>query len=201
MFGATEISFAEAQRLLKRFTAGYETFYEQLTRVAQDGAWTEPGSDAVLLSYWPNVGPAAFGVVLFEPLTFAEIQAFETEFGQELPPSLRHFYTHANGLRFGELSVYGILSEFTRRRRQPLELQMGPLWRSSYAACDSDAILFASENVSFEGQVGYFITKAGEIIGRGNGEAEAPGECGQWDSLAAWLSDRMAPDKLRSISS
>lgn len=89
------------------------------------------------------------------------------------------------------MSIYGTVDQFSRTMRNPLDLAMAEFWRSGYAPCGSDYSLFASENVSETGQIGYFISGVGKIIGRRNLEASAPAEAGRWETITEWLEDRV----------
>ena len=142
----------------------------------------------------PNleIGSSAFEAVLFPPLENRQIDHFQKHWNRILPMPLRYFFRHANGGFFGDLSIYGIPVALDRDKRSPLDIGMGEVWRFSYASCDEEMVLFASRNVSDAGQIGYFLSQDGSVVGRGNGEPEAPAQAGQWESFGIWLAHQLS---------
>ena len=150
---------------------------------AESGVWADTQSGALMAGHRPDKGAAAFDAIIFPP---APAMSRVAE-----PPPLSDLYRALNGGFFGRLSIFGSVGQFSRTMRNPLDLAMAEVWSTGYAPCGNDYSLIASENVSETGQIGYFVSGTGEIIGRGNLKSSAPAEAGRWDTLTQWLEDRL----------
>lgn len=168
---------------LPQALAPIETYFRSK---AESGVWADKQSGALMAGHRPDKGAAAFDAIVFPP---APAMSRVAE-----PPPLSGLYKALNGGFFGRLSIFGRVGKFSRTMRNPLDSAMAEVWKANYAPCSSDCSLFASENVSETGQVGYFVSGAGEITGRGKLKSSAPAEAGRWETIAEWLEDRLPVD-------
>ncbi|WBA43985.1 SMI1/KNR4 family protein [Hymenobacter canadensis] len=69
-----------------------------------------------LVGHVPHVAPEAWLHQLFAPLKDAELTAWEQALGGALPPVLRTFYTHHNGLNLfsTSLAIHGLRHSYER---------------------------------------------------------------------------------------
>lgn len=159
--------------------------------IAQSGAWEDEGG-ALLAGHQPDQGSEAYDLVLHPGLPPSAVEAYQDLHEIPLPQALAELLSHLNGAELFRLSIYGApLSMIedppllTRSSRAPLNLGSGAHWRYEYEEADPQAVLFASCNVSYTGQVGYFMFPDGQVIGRGKGGA--PARSGPWADVSAWL--------------
>lgn len=191
-----QLTSEEVEARLSRLPAHLAAVAEAVRAVAAKGAWLDEGG-ALLAGHQPERGLEAFEAVLHPGLPPKAIEAYQAARQIPLPPVLTDLLGHLNGAELFQLSLYGApLSmiqdppRLTRSGRAPLDLGSAAYWRNDYADADPQAVHFASRNVSYTGQVGYFLLPDGRVIGRGRGEA--PVHSGPWPDLAAWLAAAMA---------
>ncbi len=191
MFEYSEIPTEQAASRIADIESGFPALAQWLNHLVDKGVWQDKGSDALLIKHRPDVAKFAFEATLFPPMRAGDIERLLEHAEIRVPPSLMSLYRRFNGGFFGGVSIYGLLSELSRTHRNPLDLAMSGIWRSGYAPCDEALVLFASQNVSWKGQVGYFVATDGSVIGRGNEEHGAPAEAGRWPSLDYWFADTL----------
>lgn len=191
-FEARAISIEKMQADLARLRPEFGILADYMVETAEGEPSEDVDTGALLAAPNLEIGSSAFEAVLFPPIRHSEIDHFQGHWKRVIPMPLRHFFRHANGGFFGDLSIFGIPVRLDRSTRSPLDIGMGDAWRVSYAFCDEDAVFFASRNVSDSGQIGYFLLQDGRVIGRGNGQPEAPAQAGQWDSLGVWLAHQLS---------
>lgn len=186
-----------SQEISARFSEGpdfLEPLRDALVRCSSSGGLRELEGDAVLIGPRPDIGALAYDVVLYPPISFESLDAYAHLTGFSIPPTLASMLAALNGCHFFGLNVYGVPLSMTRdpplldrSSRAPLELGAGRWWRVNYSGYPEDATLFASLNVSDEGgQVGFFLTPFGGVVGAGNGRAGAPKDYGSWPSFSRW---------------
>ncbi len=73
---------------------------------------------------------------------------------------------------------------------------MGAIWSVGYEGSQEDEVLFASQNVSWTGQVGYFIRQSGEIVGRANGNEVPASFLQTWPDFKTWATAVLTPNPL-----
>jgi hypothetical protein len=143
------------------------------------GAWIDLESGALLLGHSPARAREAFEVCLFPPLSDPKLR-------NTLPAALRLLLTRLNGADLFGLRIFGQITALDRSICQPLDLEMGAIWSVGYQDAQADEVLFATQNVSWEGQVGYFIRPCGAIVGRGNGKEVPASFLQTWPDFNAW---------------
>lgn len=151
------------------------------------GAWIDLGSGALLLGHASTRAVEAFEVCLFPPLSDQKSENIS-------PSALRELLERLNGANLFELKIFGQIDELNRRVRQPLELEMGATWSVGYEGSQEDEILFATQNVSWAGQVGYFMRSCGAIVGRGNGMEVSASLLQTWPNVKAWAAAVLNPN-------
>lgn len=194
MFQASQISQEKLESSLARLRPAYDPLAQYIEEAACGLAWEDNQSGALLVARNPERGTHAYDVTLFPPAEELATEQLVGYLNRPIPRDLREFFRHSNGAFLGELSIYGILSRLSRSARAPLDIGMGRLWRSSYAACDEDFVLFASRNVSDDGQIGYFLSDQGLVLARGNEKLKAPADSGSWPSFNDWLRHQLSQD-------
>jgi len=167
--------------------------------IASNGAWIEGYSGAILAGYYLDMGLIdAHELVLFPPISREHLDDYEKINDFSLPDILIEFFAHLNGCNILDLKIYGAPASMAqnppmidRSRCAPLDISSGRYWRAGYALANEDALLFASKNVGDNGQIGYFITPAGLVIGRGNGSPEVDERSGPWSNVTDWLASEI----------
>lgn len=186
-----------SQEISARFSDGpdfLEPLRDALVRFASPGGVRELKGDAILIGPRPDIGALAYDVVLYPAISPESLAAYERLTDFAIPPTLVSMLSVLNGCYFFGLNVYGVPLSMTqdpplhdRSSRAPLELGAGRWWRVNYSGYPEDATLFASRNVSDEGgQVGFFLTPLGGVVGVGNGRAGAQKDYGSWPSFSTW---------------
>jgi hypothetical protein len=168
------------------------------TALAPRGSVREVNGGAILIGPRPDIGALAYDVVLHPPISPQELGAYEHLAGFVVPPLLSEMLLALNGCKFFELSVYGVPLSMTREpplldrsTRAPLDLGSGRWWRVNYLEAPESGVLFASRNVSDDGQVGFFLTPTGAVVGVANGKSLAPQDAGSWPSLSTWWASQL----------
>ncbi len=182
---------AALRRRIKLLEPDYPALAARVSAASQTGAWIDHSSGALLCGHRPHAGPSTFALTLSEAVPQKAMLRFNQRTHFAMPASLRNFYRHANGGFVDELSIFGISDAIDRGVRAPLATEMGEIWRTAFAPCDGNATLFCIKNVSEAGQIGFFVLPNGSVVGRGNGEALAPPECGHWASPDLWFCDQL----------
>jgi hypothetical protein len=180
----------ELKEALGRLPDDFEPLVQAATRLAEEGAWREAGDGPVLIGHRPDIAPLAYDVALFPALDVEQLRDAEARLGRGLPRLLADLLLTLNGAHVFELNIYGIPPDSPladRSVRAPLDLGRSNRWRQAYAAAPEEAMLFASRNVSDQGQIGYFLTPDGSILGRGNRARGAPSDSGAWTGLRTWI--------------
>jgi len=194
LFEASKISLEDLQDALAALRPDFRFLADCIERAAEDGVWKDNEAGALLARPNPNAGPYAFRIILFPSAGGVKEDQLVGYLSRPIPSSFRKFLSCSNGGHFGDLSIYGVIPNLTRSARAPLDIGMGEIWRSSYAPCDKDLVLFASRDVSPSGQIGYFVSDAGEVLGRGNEQLDAPSDAGIWESLDDWFNHQFLED-------
>lgn len=174
-------------------------------KIAAAGAWIDHSSGAFLAGYRPDLGTHAYDVMIFPPLPPAALESYQQVNDFLLPRVLTDILAHLNGCYLRELKLYGAPPSMTRdpplldrNRRSPLDISTGRYWRYSYAPAPVQNVLFASRVVGDHGLIGYFISPAGQVIGRGNGSPTVEQQSGPWTNITEWLASML--DQPRSLN-
>lgn len=196
-----EVSPVTPEKLVRRnslFLGDMKPIADAVSAVAFSGAWEDDGG-VFLAGHRSDIGTHVYDVVLFPPLLAVELEAYRRINRITFPESLSDILRSVNGCTLFKLNIFGVPrsmmenpARLDRSRRAPLDLATGRSWRSSYAKADPDDILFASRNVGWEGQIGYFMSATGRISGRGNGCREVLDETGPWERVGDWLTSELA---------
>ncbi|GEM_PF-3529993 len=195
------LAVEDVEARLSRLPSFLAAAVDAANAAAQGGAWEDAGG-ALLAGHQPDRGSEAYDVVLYPGLSASAIEAYQALHEVPLPAALAELLGHLNGAELFQLNIYGApLSMIqdppllTRSGRAPLDLGSGVYWRYEYEEADPEAVLFASCNVSYTGQVGYFMLPDGQVIGRGKGGA--PARSGPWADVSAWLTAVLAEPPYR----
>jgi hypothetical protein len=180
---------SEIDEFLSRLSDDLSPLRDLARAAIELGAWIDRDSGALLLGHAPAKATEAFDICLFPPLSYQKSQGI-------LPLALRLLLTRLNGANLFELRIFGEIDALNRGVRQPLELGMGAIWSVGYEGSQEDEVLFASQNVSWTGQVGYFIRPSGEIIGRGNGNEVPASFLQTWPDFKTWATAVLVPNRL-----
>jgi hypothetical protein len=191
------LSRTDVEAHVADFPAPLRPIKDAVLGLSAAGGWREGGAGGpIVLGHRPDIAPEAYDIVLWEPLCSDLLGAYQERQGVPVPPSLAQLLTHVNGCQMFGLDIYGAPMSMagappllSRGGRAALDIANGRDWRASYGRSDPAAVLFASRNVSGSGQVGYFISEQGAVSAHGNGDADAPHDCGSWPDLGHWLAD------------
>jgi hypothetical protein len=156
-------------------------------------AFIEQPGDVVLVRHRPDRGPEAFAIELYPGISRQTIERYETLHKIEIPTPIRKLLTRVNGCALLELSVFGIPPSMvaepplmSRDQRNPYDLGTAArIWRHGYPSAIADAFHFASRDVSWDAQIGYFLKPDGSVVSC-NRRIEL-GEARRWDSFGDWL--------------
>lgn len=88
----------------------------QITDVARSFGYRSLPNGTELVGHVPHIAPEAWFHQRFAPLTERDIAILEAQLGLALPPALRIFYSHYNGLGLFayELSLHGLRHTYER---------------------------------------------------------------------------------------
>jgi len=167
--------------------------------IVRKGAWIDVNSGAFLAGYRLEMGIIhAHDVVIFPPLLRSQLYVYEKVNSVSLPEKFIEVLGYLNGCNMMDLQIYGAPVSMAqdppmldRSRRAPLDISSGRHWRTGYAQANDGDLLFASKNVGDEGQIGYFISPKGRIVGRGNGSPNVHPQSGPWDNVTDWLASEI----------
>lgn len=149
---------------------------------------------ALLLSHRPAIGPKAYAVSLYAPLTKEELDTYAEAEGLVIPSHYKALLRSINGAQIFELSLFGLHASargqprlLDRSSHKPLDLVAANRhWRAKYNAA-SDLFYFGSGTLSENENVGYFIDGIGGVFAlRKNG-----GIWRQWTTFGRFLSDEI----------
>lgn len=195
----TPITAEEAAKWIECLPNFLKPLKETAMVIVSNGAWIDDNSGAILAGYYLDMGIIdAHDLVIFPPLSRSHLEVYEKVNDFSLPCMLMELLTHLNGCNILDLKIYGAPASMAqnppridRSRRAPLDISSGRYWRAGYALTSEDDLLFASKNVGDNGQIGYFITPAGLIVGRGNGSSEVDERSGPWSNVTDWLASEI----------
>jgi hypothetical protein len=146
------------------------------------------------------LGPAVrlLDAAIYPPLLRYRLDLYEKIHRFYMSENLIEILLYANGFCIMGLNIYGVPDSMAqdpplldRSRRAPIDISTGRLWRSNYAPANEDHFLFASKNVGNDGQMGYFISSTGQVVGRGNGSPEVAEQTGPWANVTDWLASEI----------
>jgi hypothetical protein len=180
---------SEIDEFLSRLSDDLSPLGDLARTAIEEGAWIDIDSGALLLGHAPAMATEAFDICLFPPLSDQKSHHIS-------PSALRFLLTRLNGANLFELRIYGEINKINRSVRQPLGLGMGAIWSVGYEGSQEDEVLFASQNVSWTGQVGYFIRQSGEIVGRANGNEVPASFLQTWPDFKTWATAVLTPNPL-----
>ena len=183
--------------IIERFRPEFPALSDHLYNFAMESCERDEKSGALIFSGLQTELSGSFPSVIFPSIDDRALAEVCRNSPVNFPATLLNLYRVMNGGFFGTLSLYGVVQHFGRESRAPLDVAMGDIWRVNYADAPDDLILFASENVSWEGQVGYFMEQSGSVVGRGNLKDKAPADFGSWADLNSWLADRLGAGKIQ----
>ncbi|MCW6536289.1 SMI1/KNR4 family protein [Sphingomonas lycopersici] len=195
----TPITAEEATKRIECLPEFLRPIKEAAGAIASKSAWIEDHSGAILAGHYLDMGLIdAHDLVLFPPISREILRIYEKVNDFSLPDILIEFLAHLNGCNIFDLRIYGAPASMARNpptidrsRCTPLDISSGRHWRVGYALASEDDLLFASKNVGDDGQIGYFITPAGLVIGRGNGSPEVDERSGPWSNVTDWLASEI----------
>lgn len=166
--------------------------------IAKVEAWLDEESGALLAGYRPDIGTHAYDIELFPPMKRALLGTYQQVNDFLMPGPIVELLTHLNGCNILDLSIYGAPTSMAqnpplldRSSRAPLDISSGRHWRFGYTQTHDNEVLFASRNVGENGQIGYFITPMGLVVGRGNESAEVEKQSGPWKNVTEWLASEL----------
>lgn len=191
----SRLSLVDVEARISLMPASLQPIKASVLALANFGAWIEEGAnDSLLAGHRPDIGSEAYDIVLFEPLPAGTLEEYQQLHDFTFPEGYFELLRYVNGGNLFEVKLYGVPFSMAmnppmldRSQRSPLDIASGRLWRLRYRESDPTDVLIGSRNVG-NGQVGYFISEEGHISGRGDGNPDAPNQCGPWANLTEWLS-------------
>jgi hypothetical protein len=189
----------EARRRIEILPESLSPIAEAARAAATGGAWIDDNSGALLAGYRLNKGKYhTYDVIIYPPLLRYRLDLYEKIHRFYMSENLIEILLYANGFCIMGLNIYGVPDSMAqdpplldRSRRAPIDISTGRLWRSNYAPANEDHFLFASKNVGNDGQMGYFISSTGQVVGRGNGSPEVAEQTGPWANVTDWLASEI----------
>lgn len=163
-----------------------------MAQLPTDAFIEEPGA-VVLFGHRPDRGTGAFAIELFPGISTSTIERYETLHQIELPTAIREMLRQVNGCNLLQLSIFGIPPAMAQEppllspdRRNPYDLGTAVrIWRHGYPSAVAEAFHFASRDVGWDSQVGYFLRPDGSVTSCS--KSIEIGEVGRWESFAEWL--------------
>lgn len=189
----TPLTARQLQDQLSGLTLDLEPIKSCVMARLPTGAFIEKPGDVVLIGHEPDRGTEAYAIELFPGIGPNVIDRYERLHRVEVPTAIRSMLQQLNGCKLLELSIFGIPLSMaqeppllTRDQRCPFDLGTAiRIWRHGYPLNAPDAVHFASRNVGWDSQVGYFLNANGSVASYAK-NAKA-GELSRWDTFAQWL--------------
>ena len=178
------------------FEDGFEPILS-LLQTFDKSDFTEEDGGIVLVGHEPERGLMAYAVTLFPGLSIEDIERYEEATGIDFPKTLKKFLQRLNGAFLSDLSIYGIPTSMlnnppllSRSVRNPYDVATATkLWRLAYEDADHDEFHFSGRNISWSGQIGYFLRKDGSVVSYPKNKTVYKSQV--WPSLDEWLRDEI----------
>lgn len=159
------------------------------------------GSDSKILengaefSHRPVIGPVAYALTLFRPLSAATIKRYEDARGLSISPHYAPLLSSLNGAHAFRLSLYGIPGSMAndkplldRSASQPHDLATANrFWRHEYKV-PPGWFHFGSAPLSHDENAGYFFDELGNV----HAARKSNPVVSSWSTFSAFLSDELA---------
>jgi hypothetical protein len=195
----TPLTADEAISRIERLPDFLSPIAEAARAIVLLAAWIDDSCGAILAGYRLDMGIIhAHDLIIFPPLSRSQLDTYEKVNDFSLPDKLVEFLVHINGCNILNLQVYGAAASMAqsppmldRSRRAPLDISSGRCWRARYSPANENDLLFASKNVGDNGQIGYFMSPTGQIVGRGNGSPMISAQSGPWANVTDWLASEI----------
>ena len=157
----------DSESFIQGFGPELASLSNLLARTSTD--MTVSGTD-LLISHRPLIGPEAYAITLYSPLSGGDIDGYAQNTGLVVSPHYIPVLRSINGGHIFELSLYGAPRSMLgnpplldRSSRQPLDLATANrFWRSEYKA-SPDLFHFGGGSYSSDENVGYFFDIFGAV--------------------------------------
>ncbi|MEO1324905.1 MAG: hypothetical protein AAFV59_18085 [Pseudomonadota bacterium] len=181
---------------LAKLPSEYEPISDLTRQFALSGVDEDEGG-VILAGHEPTRGPQAYAVALFPGLTSHAIQRYEALNELTIPATVKAFLGHVNGAFLCELSLYGIPPSMidnppmlSRSTRNPYDIATANhYWRAGFERVEPTEFYIGGRNVSWSGQIGYFIRDDGSIVSYPKRGTDFP--ITTWPSFEVWLNDEL----------
>lgn len=147
-----------------------------------------------LIGHLPKIAPYAWLHQIFSPLGHSDIKKMEEELSINLPPTLKPFFSFANGLNIfsNSLSIYGMRRPIKRSELafEPFEIKTPNLFERPR---DAKSEYFFIGGYNWDGSLLFINTEDGKVYRCLRNSAK---KLNQWDDLFSMLSSEI--DRLKT---
>jgi hypothetical protein len=192
----TRLSRVDLDKFLGELPSDYSPIKQLVQSFDCSDIYKDEGGN-MLMGHEPEIAPLAFAVTVFPGVQNEAIEQYEHSNQIVFPEPLKEFLNHINGAYLCELNIYGIpLSmlqyppKLSRSIRNPLNVATATkIWRVEFNGPQVDEFHFASRNISWTVQIGYFWRPDGSVVSYPLGKAEYQSRA--WPTFTTWLHNEL----------